>query len=190
MGVIRTFIAIKSPVLVRDRLGRLVNTMRSRWPERSVRWVAPENVHLTLRFLGNTAETQIAALSQGLETIAAGYQAFTLTLGKSGTFPGGRRAKVIWTGLTDERGSLGELQQKVEALVQQLGWEPEERVFRPHLTLGRVRQGIRAPTEIWLEHPPPVEFEVQEIELVSSHLKPGGAEYRTLCRAALSRSAA
>jgi len=189
MGVIRTFIAIKSPVLVTERLGRLANAMRSRWPEQSVRWVAPENIHLTLRFLGDTAETQIAALSQGLEAIAAGYQAFTLTLGKSGTFPSGRRAKVIWTGLTDERGSLSELQQKVEALVLQQGWEPEERAFRPHLTLGRVRQGIRAPTENWLEHPPPMEFEVQEIELVSSLLKPGGAEYRTLCRAVLSRAA-
>jgi len=189
MGVIRTFIAIKSPVLVTERLGRLANVMRARWPERSVRWVAPENIHLTLRFLGDTAETQIAALSQGLEAIAAGYQAFTLTLGKSGTFPSGRRAKVIWTGLTDERGSLSELQQKVEALVLQQGWEPEERAFRPHLTLGRVRRGIRAPTENWLEHPPPMEFEVQEIELVSSLLKPGGAEYRTLCRAVLSRAA-
>ena len=189
MGVIRTFIAIKSPVLVTERLGRLANVMRSRWPEQSVRWVAPENIHLTLRFVGDAAETQIAALSQGLEAIAAGYQAFTLTLGKSGTFPSGRRAKVIWTGLTDERGSLSELQQKVEALVLQLGWEPEERVFRPHLTLGRVRQGIRAPTGEWLEHPPPMEFEVQEIELVSSLLKPGGAEYRTLCRAVLSRAA-
>lgn len=189
MGVMRTFIAIKPPALVTERLERLANAMRSRWPERSVRWVAPENIHLTLRFLGDTAEAQVAALSQGLEAITAGHQAFTLTLGKSGTFPSGRRAKVIWTGLTDERSNLGELQQKVEALVLQLGWEPEQRAFRPHWTLGRVRQGVRSPSENWLEHPPPMEFQVQELELVTSILKPGGAEYQTLCRAALSRTA-
>ena len=108
--------------------------MRPLWPAQGVSWVSPENLHLTLRFLGAAEDGQIAALGQGLTAVAARHEGFTATTGQSGCFPNRRRPKVIWAGVGDADGRLGALQQDVEEVVCAAGWEPEERAFRPHVT--------------------------------------------------------
>lgn len=185
MGVIRTFIAIRLPGEIEEGLGKLAKKMRTLWPERGVRWVKPGNIHLTLRFLGDTEEGQVGDIGEGLKEVASRHEALALALGQSGCFPNEKRPGVIWTGIEDGAGRLQKLQQDVEALVCDLGWEREGREYRPHLTLGRVRQGVRPPNGAWLQDPVPLEFRVGEVELIQSELKPGGVEYLTLCRAGL-----
>ena len=148
-----------------------------------MRWVRPAGIHLTLRFLGDAPAEQVAAVRAGLDQAAVQCAPFELHLKNLGCFPNLRRPRVIWVGLEDPEERLGELQKAVEEQVRSLGWEPEERTFRPHLTLGRVRQ--RPPEDTWVQQPPDLGFRAEAIELIQSHLKPSGAEYTTLQRALL-----
>ena len=181
MPVKRAFVAIRLPAV----LGKLSDAMRPLWPARGVAWVPPENLHLTLRFLGAAEDAQIAALRQGLPAVAARHEAFTATIERSGCFPNRRRPKVIWAGVADADGRLGALQQDVEAMVCAAGWAREERAFRPHVTLGRVRAGVRPPSSKWSGDLPRLQVPVEAVELIESVLKPPGAAHRTLHRAVL-----
>ena len=181
MPVSRAFVAIRVPAT----LGKLSDAMRPLWPARGVSWVRPENLHLTLRFLGAAEDAQIAALREGLTAVAARHEGFTATIEESGCFPNRRRPKVIWAGVADADGRLGALQRDVEEVVCAVGWEPEERDFRPHVTLGRVRAEVRPPRSKWSGELPRLQVPVEAVELIESILKPTGAEYRTLHRAVL-----
>ena len=185
MSIIRTFIAIRLPGEIEKALGQLAEAMRPLWPERGVRWVKAENIHLTLRFLGDTKDEQVAGIEKGLLEIAGKHEGFELALAGSGCFPNERKPRVIWTGVEGREERLGVLQRDIEMLVRGLGWEAERRDFVPHLTLGRVRQGVKAPQGGWLKDPARLAFRVSGVELIESVLKPGGAEYRTLCRVEL-----
>ena len=94
---------------------------------------------------------------------------------------------MVWVGLAgDGLATLCELQRDVEDRVQSLGWEPEGRAFKPHLTLGRVQPKARPPSGAWSEHTPPaLPIAVSELVLIRSQLRPGGAEYTSLHRSAL-----
>jgi len=179
--VSRAFIAIRVPAA----LGELSDAMRPLWPAQGVRWVRPENLHLTLRFLGAAEDAQIAVLRPGLTAVAVRHEAFTDTVERSGCFPNRRRPKVIWAGVADEDGRWGALQRDVEEVVCAAGWEPEERAFRPHVTLGRVRAAVRLPRSKWSGELPRLPVPVEAVELIESILKPTGAEYQTLHRAVL-----
>ena len=159
--------------------------MRPLWPAQGVSWVRSENLHLTLRFLGAAEDAQIAALREGLTAVAARHEAFTATVERSGCFPNRRRPKVIWAGVADADGRLGTLQRDVEEVVCAAGWEREERDFRPHVTLGRVRARMRPPRSEQSGDLPRLQVPVEAVELIESILKPAGAEYRTLHRAVL-----
>ena len=181
MPVSRAFVAVRVPAA----LGELSDAMRPLWPAQGVSWVRPENLHLTLRFLGAAEDAQIAALRQGLTAVAARHEGFVATVEQSGCFPNRRRPKVIWAGVADADGRLGALQRDVEEAVCATGWEPEERDFRPHVTLGRVRTEVRPPRSKWSGELPRLQVPVEAVELIESILKPTGAEYRTLHRSVL-----
>ncbi len=181
MPVSRAFVAIRVPAA----LGKLSDAMRPLWPVPGVSWVRPENLHLTLRFLGAAEDLQIAALREGLTAIAARHERFTAAIEQSGCFPNRRRPKVIWAGVADADGRLSALQRDVEEVVCAAGWAPEERGFRPHVTLGRVRARGPSPGSKWSGELPRLQVPVKAVELIESMLKPSRAEYRTLCRAVL-----
>ena len=181
MPVSRAFVAIRVPAA----LGKLSDEMRPLWPAQGVGWVRPENLHLTLRFLGAAEDAQIAVLREGLTDVAARHEGFVAAIEQSGCFPNRRRPKVIWAGVADAAGRLGALQRDVEEVVCAAGWEPEERDFRPHVTLGRVRAGVHPPSGKWSGELPRLQVPVEAVELIESILKPAGAEYRTLHRAVL-----
>ena len=159
--------------------------MRPAWPERGVRWVKAENIHLTLRFLGNTEEERVGRIGKGLTVVAQEHEAFELALAGSGCFPNGWRPRVIWTSIADDAGRLVALHSDIEGVVRELGYEAEMRDYRPHLTLGRVRQGVKPPQGDWYGDPSEMAFEVGEVELIESALKSGRAEYRTRSTALL-----
>ena len=159
------------------------------WSADAVRWVSPENLHLTLRFLGDTAGEQLPGLAVGLDALGLRHRPFTLSVAGIGCFPNLRRPRVIWAGLQDAQERLGPLQQEVEEMVKGVGWPAESRSFRPHLTLGRVRdgksRGHQPLVDSWTSDPPEKPFEVGSLELIESVLRPGGARYTTLHRSAL-----
>ena len=147
-------------------------------------WVPPENIHLTLRFLGEVEDGLLAALRSGLDEIADDESPFALQLGHTGAFPNLRQPRVIWVGLVDAEEWLLPLQKLVESLVRSQGWECERaKKFSPHLTLGRVRPKSRPPRGEWVVHPPASRFTVEGLSLVRSELKHSGAEYSVLHRA-------
>ncbi|MCC7262659.1 MAG: RNA 2',3'-cyclic phosphodiesterase [Candidatus Latescibacteria bacterium] len=182
--MIRSFIALPLPGAVQSALGELARQLAAQ--SQGVKWVKPENIHLTLRFLGDTAPEKVPALSAGLDAFAV-QPPFFLRLGQIGAFPNLHKARVMWVGLEEEGEQLHQLQQAVETLARSLGWEHETQDFKPHLTLGRVREGGRVPQEV--PTVPPLEFQADRIELIESRLKPAGPEYLTLHRAVLGASA-
>ena len=184
----RTFIAIRLSDEVLELLGELSAQVARAWPEQSVRWVKPEGMHLTLRFLGDTEEEQVSALAAGLDEVADASAPFALHLEGMGCFPNPRRPRVIWVGLQDFEEQLLPLQKVAELLARSRGWEREKRVFKPHLTLGRVRERAAPPAGEWMREPPALSFQVEAIELIESRLQSSGAEYTTLHRAVLGHS--
>ncbi|MFH1570284.1 MAG: RNA 2',3'-cyclic phosphodiesterase [Gemmatimonadota bacterium] len=173
----RTFIAVELPAPVRLALAAMAAELARQWPGDGVRWVGEGSLHLTLRFLGDTAPDQVDALRRGLEQIASRHGPFDLHLAEAGAFPNPRRPRVIWVGLADPEGALGRVQREVERLARSLGWEREERAFKPHLTLGRVRPEARPPQSGWSAAVPAAVFRATGISLMGSRLKPTGAEY-------------
>jgi len=138
MDEIRSFIAIELPGELRRTLSKLQTQLKS-GEQRSVKWVDPNSIHLTLKFLGNITFKQIEDVTRAMEQAAAGISPFNLEVKELGVFPGPKRVRVVWVGLTSDLDQLKRLQQKIESTVSPLGFPSKAREFTPHLTLARVR---------------------------------------------------
>lgn len=184
---LRLFIAVELPHPARAALAAVRQRLAGVWPEGDVRWTQTDNIHLTLRFLGDTEGDRVGPLGSALDEVAAQVRPLALALGPVGAFPDARRPRVIWVGLEGESlAALGRLQKAVERRVRDLGWAREPRPFHPHLTLGRVSPGRGRPPAGWAAAPvPPVPVPVAELRLIQSVLSPSGAVYTCLHRAAL-----
>jgi len=143
MEKIRTFIALTLPDGAREALGAVSQELAPQVPEKSVKWVTPERIHLTLRFLGDTAVDKLDDVAKGLDTVAAASAPFTLHLDQLGCFPNERRPRVIWVGVRGATEEAAALKGAIDRMLAPLGWEPEKRSFHPHLTLGRVKRHHR-----------------------------------------------
>ncbi len=185
----RTFVALPLSDEVHAALGRLQRRLRRRLPD-GVRWVRPEGIHLTLFFLGEIPPVQIEPISAALTAVARHVPPFTLRVGGLGTFPSPHRPRVLWIGV-DGGETLPLLHRAVNEALASLGHPPETRPFHPHLTLGRVRRGLRRDElavlgeafRVEMVHPPDLgSTPAEAVILFRSFLKPGGAEYRPLRR--------
>jgi 2'-5' RNA ligase len=184
---IRAFIAIELPDAVKRTATDVSTQLAAAVPEGSVRWVKPNAMHLTLRFLGDTAESLVPALSQAMEQAVADQPAFTLVLGQLGAFPNPQRPRVLWLGLRPvPPAALGALKTAIDAALIPLGWAAETKPFTAHLTLGRVRDGRRLGYVPWDLVVPAAEFPVSAIHLIESDLRPDGPRYTIRHSAALS----
>jgi 2'-5' RNA ligase len=141
--LIRAFVAVELDTGMQDRLGELIETLRGRI--RDVRWVRPEGIHLTLRFLGYARRDVLDRLVPELRGGASECAAGAATVAGLGTFPEGGRARVIWIGISVPP-SVMRLQLACERAAVAAGFEAETRAFRPHLTLGRWKQPARRPS--------------------------------------------
>ena len=192
MSIIRAFIAIPLPTPLQKRIWRETAPLRNGIDQGVIRWVAPENIHLTLKFLGNTPEENLDTLINILSEEIVKYPAFEISLRKIGAFPNISRPNVIWLGV-ENSSKLLSLQKTVETVASQIRGVPEEDRFSAHLTLGRVsRKGYgkesRAKIRTVLEKNPSYDFgkvRVKSIHLFESQLKESGAEYRSLFEAKL-----
>lgn len=188
--LLRLFVAVDLPEVVRDALTRLQQELRGQ-DLSGLRWVRPEGTHLTLKFLGETPAERVPAIREALAA-AQGVAAFRLALGALGTFGNRRGPRVLWLDIGGEVQRLRELQIVVERALVEAGFAPEEREFSPHLTLARVRQPPRPGTAERVSQaleavaPPRAEFEVREVLLMRSTLQPGGAAYERLAAFPLS----
>ncbi len=187
METIRAFIAVPLPDVLLRELARLQRRLEERAPQRSVRWVRPESVHLTLKFLGDTPTDDLPGIEQALAAVARNAPASTFTVEEVGCFPNTHRPRVVWVGVQEPTGRLAVLQDAIEEVMVPFGYEPEGRGFKPHLTLGRVRRKVRlndvaqvgevvAGTEVGQL----AEVVADRFALIRSVLKPTGAEYTTL----------
>lgn len=134
----RLFVALELPEEVRGELGELIQRLRGRIP-RDVRWVPAENLHLTLKFLGACPPDRAGAIAGRLAGLVPGLLPIELATGSLGVFPGWAAPRVVWVGLGGDVGRLERLQRAIETGLAGLGFPTEQRAFRPHLTLGRVR---------------------------------------------------
>jgi 2'-5' RNA ligase len=157
--------------------------LRARPGGDAVRWVPPENLHVTLRFLGDLEPARVASLAAHVRAQTAALAPFALQLGALASFPPGRRPRVVVLELAPEA-PLAALAEAVERGVVAAGCAPEPRAFRGHLTLGRVRERGAPPSLAELTVPPAV-FEVTESVLFASELHPSGSRYTPLERVPL-----
>jgi 2'-5' RNA ligase len=182
LETIRAFIAVPVTDEIKVLVGDLEQDLRTVGAD--VKWVEPKNLHITLKFLGNIAQADVEGLTGALERVVAGVRAFEVVVSGAGTFPPGRRPRVVWVGLADGREQLTDLGVKVEEACGTLGFEREKRAFRPHLTIGRVRRGSRALPELADEISRvafnPLKLGVDSINLVRSRLSPRGPTYTLL----------
>ena len=189
----RAFVAIEVPDSVRNTISALIGRLRERDVTNCVRWVRPEGVHVTLKFLGDTPNDKERAIESALESSAAIRPGLDLSLGPLGSFGSrrGARDQVVWVGLSGETAQLVELAADVDRALVAVGFPAETRPFTPHLTLGRMRRGVQLVpsfTEDAAWPPGDGAFHVDHLSLMESDLRPDGARYMRRLRIPLSRS--
>lgn len=177
MEKIRTFIAVALPAGVQEALGAISQELAPQVPEKSVKWVKPERMHLTLRFLGDTPLKILDGITGGLDEVAAASAPFTLHLDQLGCFPHERRPRVIWVGVRGATEEAAALKQAVDRMLAPLGWDPEERSFHPHLTLGRVKRYHNQIDLPWGASVVSQPIPVDAVHLIESQLRPNGPVY-------------
>lgn len=189
MAKLRLFVALELPEEMRTELNKVQDQIRGSLAVQP-RWVVPESMHLTLKFLGGVEEEVVDAITAALDRASGVASEFTLRLGQAGTF-GGRRPRVVWVGLQGQLDRLGALQQAVEAELSPLGFPAEDRTYQPHLTLARVQSDMRRADADSLKasaagvRPRAVRARFTEVALMRSTLTRNGAVYERLAVAPL-----
>jgi len=176
--VIRAFIAIDIDPQVRENISHAIGQLRSQ--VLGVRWIAPANFHLTLKFLGDIEQAQIETIGAVLKERLRPFPRFTINAKGLGVFPDLRRPRIMWIGLAGNE--LATLAAQVESALLPLGFAPEKRNFTPHLTIGRWRQTDRPSKTLGQELESLKDYQfgasnVDEVILFQSVLKPEGAIY-------------
>jgi 2'-5' RNA ligase len=182
--VLRAFIAVDTPPDIRAALA--VEQARLKKLGANVGWVAPDNLHITLLFLGDLLGAQVAPLAAALDAVAGLCTPFELTVAGLGWFGPPRSPRVVWAGVSDAGERLVFLQKQIEEQARALELRSETRPFHPHLTLGRVRPGGHAALPALtraLEQANDTAYgrcAVGTVRLMQSRLGPGGAQHSLL----------
>lgn len=183
MSVIRAFIAINISKEILARIDQVSGELKSRLKDVPVRWVPVDNIHLTLKFLGNVSTSNLEMMKEIMEKIVSEHQASDISVGGIGTFPKPHAPRVIWIGM-EVAGELMSLQHDIELETARLGYARERRPFSPHLTISRVSRNASAQdvhTIAQVLENYKVGFlgasRIREVYLYRSDLKPDGAVY-------------
>ncbi len=177
--IIRSFIAIDIPQEVREKIVQYQTRIKSFAPQ--LKWVHPNAMHITLKFLGNQPAERIDAVIARLFDLPKNYRPFSIVISEFGGFPNERRPRVLWLGIQSQpHEPLFRLQNDIEDYLEPLGFEKEKRRFSPHLTMARVKFP-RDFSELFAfvnQYPfQKTEFPVSELIVMRSILRPRGAQY-------------
>ncbi|MGQ0814326.1 MAG: RNA 2',3'-cyclic phosphodiesterase [Gemmatimonadota bacterium] len=183
----RLFVAVNLPDAEKARLGAVLEQLRA--TTLPFRWVEADSLHITLKFLGNVADERCAQIADALERVARGVASFDVEIGGFGAFPSRARPRVIWIGVNGPP-ALYELHERVDKELEPLGFAREERPFRPHLTLGPIKNKARINSAELDRTTSSIVYNavigVESIDLMRSHLSPRGAKYERIARNGLS----
>ena len=194
MSVIRAFIAVNLSQEILERIDQVSNELRSSLKDIPIRWVPIENIHLTLKFLGNVSTANLEILKDILGKVVSNHHECDISVGGIGAFPKPHNPRVIWIGMEVPQ-ELVSLQKNIEIETARLGYSREHRPFSPHLTFGRVSrnastQDVHAIADLLETYK--VGFlgaaRLKTVYLFRSDLKPDGAVYTPIFSAALEES--
>lgn len=184
----RTFVAIAVPEEVRTKLVATQHELQSVLPRAAAAWSKPDNMHLTLRFLGNVAAVRVLELTDQLRTAVTGFGALELICERLGCFPDLRFPRVVWAWVHDNSERLLELQRRIEVVTKGFVEKPTESRFVGHITLARCKQIKRPEAERlarFVEGAGERDFgrwQARDVLLLQSELSPGGSKYVELAR--------
>ena len=180
---LRIFIAVEvQPATTREQIYKILLALRETHAD--VKWVEKENLHITLKFLGETPEEKLPEIKKMLENLLADKKKFNISLGRIGAFPDTAHPRVIWLGVSEGSRNVGEIAKGIDAQLHAMGFCEEKRAFSSHITLGRVRgskhlKNLTDKIEA-LNHSTDEtagRFVVNHISIMESKLSPRGPEY-------------
>ena len=198
----RAFVALEPPSVIKEAAAAIQRELMQ--SQADVGWVRLEGMHLTLKFLGEISPSRLPEIEKALGSAVEGTGSVKITVRGLGVFPNPRNPRVVWLGIEPEDDRLSQLQERIDRVLAPLGFPPENREFRPHLTLGRVKSSpIFMGARIWPRRWPSRglddlmkavavhhnflagECVLDQLHLIQSELKPGGAVYTKLWSVAL-----
>jgi RNA 2',3'-cyclic 3'-phosphodiesterase len=186
LTTVRTFVAVELPASIQQEILKQTARLHQSLGEDLVRWVPVENMHLTLKFLGDVPANHLDFLKQSLVQIAGSSAAFDLQVDGLGAFPNLKQPRVLWIGI--QAGSnLHNIQKNIESAMDRLGYKKEERPFSPHLTLGRIRPATSPSDNVKIRDALQAiqlgrigTARVNSVHLFKSDLSPAGSQYTKL----------
>jgi len=177
MGTIRAFIAVEIDDQTKEKISELITWLKK--SNADAKWITHDQMHLTLKFLGNIDEDKIRDISGALSLISGNFKSFTISLSKIGAFPNLNRPRVIWLGIDRGADSLKSLADKIENDLEKLGFTRQIREFQPHLTLARIRsaKNIRGLVKLagQTAFTPGKDIKINKLILFQSDLNPKGS---------------
>ena len=187
-GTWRVFCAIEIAQEIREAVVEHISGLRRAVPEAQASWSRPENIHLTLKFLGDLSQTRVEQLSEAASRAASRSTPFRIELEQTGCFPTHGSPRVLWIGINDPDSKLAELHAHLEEECAKEGFEKEARRYHPHLTIARLRKPQGART-LAAEHEElefsPTQIVVRELLVIRSELGRGGSRYTVIARHSL-----
>lgn len=188
MSKIRTFIAAPLPEEVVNRVAQLCRQIGEIGT--GIRWVEPQNMHLTLKFLGDVDENETYRICQSLQQAAGGHHAFQYECQGAGAFPKVERPRTLWVGVGQGRDEIIALQADIDGAMADLGYAPDPKRYLPHLTIGRVKKPGRWLADVSRLICENADFHagtapLDEVILYSSELTPEGPIYAPIGRSSL-----
>lgn len=181
----RVFCAIELPAAVLEKISEHIILLRAAAPDSPASWSRPENIHLTLKFISEIAQSGITDLSQAAANAVSDFSPFEILIKDTGSFPKHGMPRVFWIGVDDHSGKLAQLQAKLDEECLRLGFAKEARAFNPHLTIARSRkpQGARALAALHKAAGfTSTQVCVDELSVIRSELSSKGSNYTTISR--------
>lgn len=184
---LRAFVAFKLPDHIKDLAAALQGALKARGLK--LQWVKPQNLHLTLKFLGNIPETDASKVGAAIDHVVGNEPSLAMTLQGMGLFPGIKRPRVLWVGFGGQVQNLKRLHLKLEDQLDKIGFDRDKRAFKAHLTIARIKKRVaqeRLLDAIKVEGDfAPRHFVARKIVLYKSDLRPQGAVYTALAETLL-----
>jgi len=184
------FCAFELPPTLRRSINDHAQRVREAVPDAAASWSRPENIHLTMKFFGNVDQAKVPVISAAVARVVKEFSPIQIEVGKTGVFPRPSRPQVLWIGIEDASGLLSKFQQQLENELAREGFPKEDRAFRPHLTIARIRRPQNADRlaqiHLGLQFNN-VALHLDELILFRSELSSKGSKYTAISRHRLER---